>query len=44
MPLNKSQKDKLKKDVETLWKTSPAKALKKLATTAKFKSKRQKNS
>jgi hypothetical protein len=39
MPLTKPQKDKLKKDVETLWATSPAKALKLLVKLAQFKSK-----
>jgi hypothetical protein len=41
MALNKTQRDKLVKDVQELWKTSPAKALKLLVKTAKFKSKKQ---
>jgi hypothetical protein len=42
MPLTKNKRDRLKKDVETLWATSPAKALKMLAKGASLKDKKKK--
>ena len=42
MALTKTQRTKLVKDVQELWKTSPAKALRLLAKTAALKSKEKK--
>lgn len=39
MPLTKNKRDKLKKDAEKLWATSPAKALRLLAKIAKIRKK-----
>jgi hypothetical protein len=39
MPLTKNKRDKLKKDAEKLWITSPAKALRLLAKIAKIRKK-----
>jgi hypothetical protein len=39
MPLTKNKRDKLKKDAEKLWITSPAKALRLLAKNAKIRKK-----
>jgi hypothetical protein len=41
MALNKAQRDKLVADILAQWVTSPAKALKLLAKTAKLKTKKR---